>query len=108
MPVDQAYKEYIMDQLSEFGPITAKNMFGGVGYFKDGTMFGMIGGGVFRLRADDQNVEDYTSQGMDQFNPMKKGRGMPYYEVPVKVFEDKHELKVWATKAYEAALRGKK
>lgn len=108
MPVDQAQKEYFLDQLSEFGPVTAKNMFGGVGYFKDGVMFAMIGGGVFRLRADEQNIEDYTSRGMSQFNPMKKGNGMPYWEVPVDVFEDKHELKLWAEKAFEAALRGKK
>jgi DNA transformation protein len=108
MAVDQKYKDYIMDQLSEMGPVTAKNMFGGVGYFMDGTMFGMIGGGVFRLRADEQTVSDYTEHGMEPYNPMKKKNGMPYWEVPVHVFEDKHELKAWAIKAYETALRNKK
>lgn len=30
---------------------------------------------------------------------------MPYYEVPVDVFENRDELAVWARSAYEAALR---
>ena len=110
MAVDEGYKEYILDQLSEFGGVQSRKMFGGIGFFKEGTMFAMIGGGVFRLRADDQTVPDFEAHGMEPFNPYPdKGRkGMPYWEVPLSVFEDKHELKIWATKAYEAALRGKK
>lgn len=108
MAVDENYKAYILDQLSEFGEVTAKNMFGGVGFRYEGTMFGMIGGGVFRLRADEQNIPDFEAMGMKKFQPDPNKQGMPYWEVPLEVFEDKHELKVWAKKAYEAALRGKK
>lgn len=110
MAVDESQKAYILDQLSEFGEVKAKNMFGGVGYFKDGVMFAMIGGGVFRLRADEQTEADFKAHGMEHFNPYpnKSRKGMPYWEVPLSVFEDKHELKEWARKAYEAALRGKK
>jgi len=108
MAVDENYKNYILDQLSELGEVNAKSMFGGVGFFLDGIMFAMIGGGVFRLRADDENRPDYEAAGMTNYAPRKGSKGMPYWEVPVSVFEDKHELKQWAKKAYEAALRGKK
>jgi DNA transformation protein and related proteins len=108
MAVDENFKNYILDQLSEFPEVQSKNMFGGAGFFLDGTMFAMIGGGVFRLRADEQTVSDFESRGMELFQPNKLRKGMPYWEVPVDVFEDKHLLKEWAIKAYEAALRAKK
>lgn len=113
MAVDNSYLEFIVEQLSEFDAlhnfgVTTKKMFGGVGIFCNGVMFGMIGGGKFRLRVDEENKPDYEAKGMNSYNPKKKGKGMPYWEVPVEVLEDKTQLTKWATKAHEAALRGKK
>ena len=45
---------------------------------------------------------------MKPFYSEKKKKGMPYWEVPVEVLEDKYELAKWATKSYEAAVRSKK
>ena len=39
---------------------------------------------------------------------LKKEKGMPYWEVPLEVFEDKKELAKWALKSYKAAIRNKK
>ena len=108
MAVSEDYKNFITDQLEYFGDITAKGMFGGIGFFKEGIMFAMIGGGTFRMRVDEENQADYESKGMKPYQSNPKKKGMPYWEVPVDVLEDKEELNLWAQKSLEAAIRGKK
>jgi DNA transformation protein len=108
MPINQDLANYIEDQLSAFGPFESKRMFGGIGYFREGKMFGLLGKDVFHLKAEDHNRPDYEAAGMKAFMSSEKKQGMPYYEVPADVLEDKDQLKVWAEKAYEAAVRAKK
>lgn len=108
MAVREEYLAYIIDQLSEFGSVDSKKMFGGIGLFRQNLMFGMIGGEVFRLKVDEQNQKEYEERGMTQFPAGKKKKGMPYWEVPSEVLEDKAELAKWATKSFEAAQRAKK
>lgn len=108
MAISENYLQYIKDQLSEFGEIEIKKMFGGVGFFREGLMFGMIGGDVFRLKVDEYNQADFEQQGMKAFQSTNKKKGMPYWEVPAAVLENKEELSEWARKAYEAAVRAKK
>ena len=83
-------------------------MFGGVGYFKEGAMFGAIMNGIFRLKADETNVNDFISRGKDLHQVPGKKAKMPYYEVPTDILENKTLLKEWADKAYLVALNAKK
>lgn len=100
MAVSEEYKEYILDQLSMVDLVHMKNMFGGIGIFCDGKMFGMIdGGGTFRLKADNSNRPDFEAAGMEAFEHKGKKNAMPYWEVPANVVEDKKLLKEWAEKA---------
>ena len=108
MAVQEDYLEYILDQLSEFGAVRAKKMFGGVGLFHQDLMFGMIGGDTFRLKVDDHNRKDYEDRGMKPYPSGKKKKGMPYWDVPSDVLEDKRQLAVWAKKSFQAAQRAKK
>ena len=108
MAVSENYLNFIKDQLSEFENFEIKKMFGGIGIFREGMMFGMIGGDVFRLKVDDHNQTDYEEKGMKPFYNAKKKKGMPYWEVPAEVIEDKTQLSAWAQKAFEAAQRAKK
>jgi DNA transformation protein len=109
MKVSDDYKNYIAEQLVAFGQVLFKKMFGGYGIFKDGVMFAMISpGDIFRMRADEHNINDYLNAGMKQFPSHSGKKGMPYWDVPVNVLEDQDKLKIWAIKAYEAALRAKK
>jgi len=104
MAYSQEYLEYILDQLSLFGEVNPKKMFGGVGLFHNGKMFGMLGGVTFRLKVDDTNRSDYEAKGMQPHSSGSKKKGMPYWEVPADVIEDKEQLKQWAEKAYQAAV----
>ena len=108
MAIDQSQLQFIEEQLAAFGHVTSKRMFGGIGFFREGLMFGMLGGGIFRLKVDDENKADFEAHGMKPYHSKKKGKGMPYWEVPVEVLEDKDQLKIWAQKSYEAALRAQK
>jgi len=108
MPVDENYLSYIKDQLSEFGKYETKKMFGGIGFFKDRSMFGMIGDNVFRLKVDESNQTDFESKGMKPYHSDTKKKGMPYWEVPADVLDNKKELAEWALKSYQAALKKRK
>lgn len=108
MAVSKDYLALITDQLSEFGEVEIKRMFGGIGLFHQGLMFGKIGGDIFRLKVDEHNQKDYEEKGMKPFYSEKKKKGMPYWEVPIDVLENKKELKKWAEKSYQAAVRSKK
>ena len=105
MAYSQAYLDYIIDQLSLFGPVTTKKMFGGAGIFCDGKMFAMVtGDDTFRLKVAEANRADFEAAGMRPHHSPGKKKGMPYWEVPAAVVEDPTELKVWADKAYQVAL----
>ena len=108
MAVNQDYLNFINDQLSMLSDYETKNMFGGVGFFMDGLMFAMIGKGKFMLKVDDSNRSDYESKGMKAFMSSAKKKGMPYYEVPLEILEDKDELTIWATKSIAVAREAAK
>ena len=108
MAVNEEYVKFVVDQLSECGEIEMKRMFGGVGFFKEGVMFGKIGGDTFRLKVDDTNKEQYEMRGMKPFYSQKKKKGMPYWEVPQDVLEDREILANWVNQSFQIALKLKK
>jgi len=108
MAVSQETIDYLVDQLSDFGSVIARRMFGGVGIFRDGLMFALIGHGELYFKVDDGNRKDFEDAGMAPFRPYPdKDEIMPYYRVPADIVEDREALKVWANKAYDVALRKK-
>ena len=108
MAVNENFAQFVKDQLSEFGEVEFKNMFGGIGIFKDGLMFAKIGGDKFRLKVDDSNKQQFEDKGMKPFYSEKKKKGMPYWEVPQDILEDRSELVKWAGQSFEIALKSKK
>lgn len=108
MAVDQAYYDYIVQQLSAMPDVTHKKMFGGVGFFRNNVMFAGIMNNVFRLKADDTTIPDFERYGMGPFTmPGRKG-SMPYYEVPEEILSDEMKVAEWGERAYAVALSRKK
>lgn len=105
MAVNQEYLSFVKDQLYGFGDFETKFMFGGIGFFHQGLMFGMIASDIFKLKVDEQNQPDFEAMGMESHHSPEKKKGMPYWEVPADVLEDHTELVKWAGKAYAAAVR---
>ena len=100
-----ALRAHILDLLEPLD-VVARSMFGGVGFFKDGAMFGLIAGERFFLKTDDSNRADYEKAGSDPFTYKGKGRRMvmPYHTVPEELLEDADEMRSWARKSIAIAL----
>ena len=108
MPVSDEFLEYIIDQLSAWGEVRAKRMFGGAGLYHQGTMFGLIADDVPYLKVGDANRPDFEAAGSKPFQPYKAKKNiMPYWEIPEDVLEDRDELAQWANKALAVAQQGK-
>ena len=109
MTKDKAlYTQEILERLSGFEGVTSKSMFGGVGFFKEKTMFGGIMDGKFRLRADESSKHEFEELGGKRYTNESKGKGMPYWEVPDVIYSDPKTLAKWAKRAYDVALKAKK
>lgn len=107
MAYSEEYLTFVLGQLAEFGHIEVKKMFGGIGLFHEGRMFGKVGGNTLYLKVDAHNADEYKAKGMEPFYSARKKKGMPYWEVPPDVLENADHLVQWASKAFEAALRAK-
>ncbi len=104
MAVSDDLLNFVTDQLSLVEEVSYKRMFGGVGIFNGGKMFGLITEEKFRLKANDSNREKFIAAGMGPLQMKKAGKTMPYWEVPVDIFEDKDQLKTWAEESIAIAL----
>lgn len=108
MAYDEKQAEYVTKQLESFGEFETKKMFGGLGYFRDGRMFGAIMHGAFRLKGDNETAKDYAPYGFGKHKIPGKKMEMPYYQVPEEILKNKKKLKVWADKAHTVALNSQK
>lgn len=99
MAINNDYLDYVTGQLSEVGEFEIKKMFGGIGFFKEGKMFAMIGNNVFRLKVNGSNQKDFEKHGMKPYHSNSKKKGMPYWEVPEEILNDKNKLAKWVVKS---------
>ena len=99
--------EYVKnDVLGEIPGITSRPMFGGISFYKDGIIFGMIAGmsdtEKLFFKVGKSNIRDYEERGMKPFTyQAKNGKtvAMSYYEVPDEVLENREQVAEWVQKA---------
>ena len=108
MAYSEDYLTFVLEQLGDIPELTHKKMFGGVGIYHEGLMFALIGNEKLCLKADDSNRADFETHGMRAFLSDEKSKGLPYWEVPVEILEDREALTEWAQKAYKVARQAKK
>lgn len=100
MPVSDDFLGYVKDQLSGWGRITSRRMFGGVGLYRDGLMFGLLADDIAYLKVDDSNREAFVKAGSGPLTPdPQKGVSLSYYEVPPEVLESPDDLVEWARRS---------
>jgi len=108
--MSQGYSDYIVDMLSALGDVSTKRMFGGGGVYVNGIMFALIADDCLYFKVDDFNKCDYENAGSTAFAYHKNDKpyAMSYWLVPEDIMED-DELRIeWASRAWDAARRGKK
>ena len=110
-PLDD-FSARIVQQLQLVGRVSGKNMFGGVGIYRDSVFFALTADERLYFRVDDATRPAYESAGMSCFQPWpddKPGFMMRnYYEVPPHVQRHREELCGWASEAAEIARASKK
>lgn len=104
------FVEYLKELFAELGPVSTRKMFGGHGVFYDGLMVGLVADDTLYLKADKQSEGEFKARGLAQFQYPKGDRmvGMSYYLAPAEALDDASEMREWAQRAYDAALRAKK
>ncbi|MFL5350801.1 MAG: TfoX/Sxy family protein [Hyalangium sp.] len=109
MPKMDSLVEYTLELLEPLGPVQARSMFGGWGFYSSGLMFGVIVDGRFYLKADELTHPLFEAAGCERWSyDSGKGKGatrMPYWTPPTDASDDAHALLPWARRAVEAAQR---
>ncbi len=97
--------EFVLDQLSAVKPVTSRRMFGGIGLYRADTFFAIIDDGRLYFVTDESTRAGYIDRGMRPFQYAPGKFIHTYYEVPVDVLEDDHDLCEWARAAVAAQTR---
>jgi DNA transformation protein and related proteins len=100
--------DYLLELLA---PVSARRMFGGVGLFHGGTMFGLLAREEAFLKVGDANRADYEAAGEAPFSyGTKYGEHVltSYWRCPPELLDDPDELRDWARKAVAVALAAAK
>ena len=111
MSAKAEFENFVAEQISVFGKITQKRMFGALAFYHQGLIIGMAIDDALYLKADDQSKSNFEAEGMSQFTyGHKDGKqvGMSYWCAPERCLDDPDEMKEWCKLAYQAALRAKK
>jgi DNA transformation protein len=110
MPIKKQEKEfvnYLVDLMQSIGPVTAKSMFGGHGIFLNKLMFALVADSALYFKTGKELENELKLRGSEAFTYNKKGKPikMSYYQAPEEALENQDDMKVWASKAYNAALQ---
>lgn len=104
------FVEHVLDMLREFGPVTAKSMFGGWGLYHEGLFFALIAEDMLYLKVDEENRGDFEAARLEPFvYETKTGDRMvlAYHQAPAEAFDSREVMAQWAKSGYGAALRAK-
>jgi DNA transformation protein and related proteins len=104
MAVSAQFNAFVLDLLGAQLPVTARRMFGGVGYYASGLFFAIADDDVLYFRADAASRGYFEAEGMQPFAPLGPGsKSMNYYTLPARVYDDTEELMLWLQRALAAA-----
>lgn len=95
---DLTFRDHVLEQLDSVGDVTSRSMFGGLGLFESGNMFGIVSKARLFFKVDDDSRPKYEEAGSSQHKPM------PYWSVPAEVMDDRDALHGWAEEAVAVAL----
>ena len=100
--------DFIRELFEPFRPVSVKRMFGGIGIYAEGLMFGLVFDGVIYLRVDETIIPSFEREGSMPFvYPLAKHHvGRPsrnFWRLPERLYDDPDELAVWAGRALAIA-----
>ncbi len=104
--------DFIRELFAPFRPVAVKRMFGGIGLYAEGVMFGLVFDGVIYLRVDETSIPAFAREGSAPFvYPLAKNHvGRPsrhFWRLPERLYDDPDELAAWAGRALAIAEQRK-
>ena len=105
---EDSFLGFVLGQLDSWGGVSSRKMFGGIGLYRDGKMFGLIYNNTAYLKVDDSNRTAYEEAGSKPFKPYAdRPMTMSYYEVPPDVLEDPDKMVQWSEQSLEVQKKSK-
>ncbi|MEM7067668.1 MAG: TfoX/Sxy family protein [Pseudomonadota bacterium] len=107
MTVEREFEEFLQELFEPVGGVSLRRMFGGLGVFRHGLMFGLVADGRLCLKVDDKNRQDYENECSGEWSYDGKGKPvkMGYWYVPERLMDEPEEFAIWAERAFDAAVR---
>ena len=96
----------VQDLLAELSGVEARAMFGEHCLYLDGALFALVCDDTLYFKVGNANRARYLAAGSHQYVYLSRGKkvGMPYWEVPVDVLEDREMLAEWARESSRIML----
>lgn len=106
MPVSPEFWSELREKLESIRPVTHRKMFGGVGLYLGGPVFGIVDNDRLFFKVDDRIVAGYDDAGSEMwmYDPAV-GPVPKYREVPAAVMSDRELLGKWMDDSAAAAVR---
>src|ERR1700676_2105245 len=101
-------RDFLIELFADFGPVTVRRMFSGYGISADGTNFALALRGGLYLRADEQTIPRFESEGSKPFQYQTRAKTVTvasYWQLPQRLDDDPEQLTGWAKAALAAAER---
>lgn len=108
MTISREFAAYLEDLFQVLPGSTARRMFGGVGVFRHGLMYALsLDDGKICLKADEATIPGFRAEGCEPWVYERDGKKMDmgYWQMPERLADDPDELRQWAEKAFDVALR---
>ncbi len=108
MPVSPEFRDFVLEQLEAFEPVSHRAMFGGYGLYARQVMFALLDDDVMYLRTDEAGRGAFECAGSRPFAPIPSATPMlGYWETPAEVLEDRELLAEWSARAHAVAISAK-
>lgn len=107
--MDKEYITWLEDVFSVVPDTSIRKMFGGVGLFRHGLMYGLaMSDGRIAFKADKETTKAYITEGCVEWSYQRKDgktTNMGYWYVPEWLLDDSDALNQWAQTAFDVAAR---
>lgn len=97
MAVTDDFLDFVLDQLSTWGDVLPKRMFGGAALYQDGLAFAMIANDTVYLKVDETNRIKFINANSKQLKPFdNQATVLSFYSLPINILEDNDKFIEWA------------
>lgn len=101
------FQDLLRDLFDPVGGVSFKRMFGGVGIFRQGTMFALVADDTLYLKADETTRPAHEAEGCGPFvHESKRGSvATSYWQMPERLYDEPEAFREWALAAFSVAER---